>query len=198
MINTPHNPSAMVWSKEDLAALDNLLRDTDIMLISDEVYEHMVYDGAKHLSAASLSGLAERAFVVSSFGKTYHVTGWKIGYCLAPKELMAEFRKTHQFVVFTVHTPSQHAIAKYMQLGTHNFLSDFYQAKRDLFWTRSAVHVSNGRPRAAHISYRRATRICRSSRIYRRRISRCVSRVRQVWPAFLCPRFITTLQTIAS
>ena len=133
MINTPHNPSAMVWSKEDLAALDNLLRDTDIMLISDEVYEHMVYDGAKHLSAASLSGLAERAFVVSSFGKTYHVTGWKIGYCLAPKELMAEFRKTHQFVVFTVHTPSQHAIAKYMQLGTHNFLSDFYQAKRDLF-----------------------------------------------------------------
>jgi len=133
MINTPHNPSATIWSREDLAELEHLLRDTDILLISDEVYEHMVYDGARHLSAASFPGLSERAFVISSFGKTYHVTGWKIAYCLAPKELMVEFRKTHQFVVFTVHTPSQHAIAKYMQLGTHNFLSDFYQAKRDFF-----------------------------------------------------------------
>ncbi|MEP7154859.1 MAG: methionine aminotransferase [Betaproteobacteria bacterium] len=138
MINTPHNPTATVWPREDLDALDALLRDTDIMLISDEVYEHMVYDGAKHLSAASIPGLAERAFVISSFGKTYHVTGWKIAYCLAPAELMVEFRKTHQFVVFTVHTPSQHAIAKYMQLGTHNFLSDFYQAKRDLFLQKVA------------------------------------------------------------
>lgn len=136
MINTPHNPTASVWPREDLQALADLLRDTDIVVISDEVYEHMVYDGATHLSAASFPGLAERAFIVSSFGKTYHVTGWKIAYCLAPKELMAEFRKVHQFVVFTVHTPSQHAIARYMQYGTHNELSAFYQVKRDFFLDR--------------------------------------------------------------
>ncbi len=136
MINTPHNPTATVWSREDLQMLADLLRTTDIMLISDEVYEHMVYDGAKHLSVASFADLAGRAFVVSSFGKTYHVTGWKIAYCLAPKELMAEFRKAHQFVVFTVHTPSQHALAHYMKLGTHKVLSDFYQAKRDFFLAR--------------------------------------------------------------
>lgn len=106
------------------------------MVISDEVYEHMGDDGATHLSAASFPGLAERAFIVSSFGKTYHVTGWKIAYCLAPKALMAEFRKVHQFVVFTVHTPSQHAIARYMQYGTHNELSAFYQVKRDFFLDR--------------------------------------------------------------
>ena len=136
MINTPHNPTATVWSREDLLTLSDLLRGTDIMLISDEVYEHMVYDGAKHLSVASFAGLAERAFVISSFGKTYHVTGWKIAYCLAPKALMTEFRKAHQFVVFTVHTPSQHALAHYMKLGTHHVLSDFYQAKRDFFLAR--------------------------------------------------------------
>ena len=136
MINTPHNPTASVWPREDLQALADLLRDTDIVVISDEVYEHMVYDGATHQSAASFPGLAERAFIVSSFGKTYHVTGWKIAYCLAPKALMAEFRKVHQFVVFTVHTPSQHAIARYMQYGTHNELSAFYQVKRDFFLDR--------------------------------------------------------------
>ncbi len=136
MINTPHNPTATVWPREDMVALQALLRDTDIVLISDEVYEHMVYDGAKHLSVVSFPDLAERAMVISSFGKTYHVTGWKIAYCLAPKVLMTEFRKSHQFVVFTVHTPSQHAIAKYMQLGTHDLLSAFYQAKRDFFLER--------------------------------------------------------------
>ena len=141
MINSPHNPTATVWPREDFQALADLLRGTDIMLISDEVYEHMVYDGAKHLSAASFPDLAERAFVVSSFGKTYHVTGWKIAYCLAPQELMAEFRKSHQFIVFTVHTPSQHAIAHYMSLATHLTLSDFYQAKRDYF----LQHVKNSR-----------------------------------------------------
>lgn len=136
MINTPHNPTAAVWPNDDLQVLADLLRDTDIMVISDEVYEHMVYDGATHQSAASVPGLAERAFIISSFGKTYHVTGWKIAYCLAPAELMAEFRKVHQFVVFTVHTPSQHAIARYMQYGTHNQLSAFYQSKRDYFLDR--------------------------------------------------------------
>ena len=133
MINTPHNPTATCWRQEDLASLENLLRGTDIFLISDEVYEHMVFDGALHQSVARYPALAERAFVISSFGKTYHVTGWKIAYCLAPKALTTEFRKAHQFIVFTVHTPSQVAIANYMRLGTHNVLQHFYQAKRDFF-----------------------------------------------------------------
>ena len=133
MINTPHNPTATCWPREDMDALANLLRNTDIFLISDEVYEHMVFDGALHQSVARFPALAERAFVISSFGKTYHVTGWKIAYCLAPKALTAEFRKAHQFIVFTVHTPSQHAIANYMALGTHNELPHFYQTKRDFF-----------------------------------------------------------------
>jgi methionine transaminase len=136
VINTPHNPTAAVWSRQDLETLRDVLSGTDIVLISDEVYEHMVYDGARHHSVASVPELAERAYVVSSFGKTYHVTGWKIGYCLAPKALMAEFRKAHQFVVFAVHAPSQYAIANYMKLGTHLTLSEFYQAKRDFFLTR--------------------------------------------------------------
>ncbi len=93
IINTPHNPTATVWSREDLLELASILRDTNIILISDEVYEHMVFDGVPHQSVASIPELAERAFVVSSFGKTYHVTGWKIAYCLAPRELMNEFRK---------------------------------------------------------------------------------------------------------
>ena len=133
MINTPHNPTATCWPVEDMEALADLLQDTDIFLISDEVYEHMVFDGALHHSVARFPALAERAFVISSFGKTYHVTGWKIAYCLAPKELMAEFRKAHQFIVFTVHAPSQYAIASYMKLATHNELQHFYQAKRDFF-----------------------------------------------------------------
>ena len=133
MINTPHNPTATCWPAEDMQALANVLRGTDIFLISDEVYEHMVFDGALHQSVARFPALAERAFIISSFGKTYHVTGWKIAYCLAPKALTAEFRKAHQFIVFTVHTPSQHALANYMALGTHNELRHFYQAKRDYF-----------------------------------------------------------------
>ena len=133
MINTPHNPTATCWPVEDMEALADLMQDTDIFLISDEVYEHMVFDGALHHSVARFPALAERAFVISSFGKTYHVTGWKIAYCLAPKELMAEFRKAHQFIVFTVHAPSQYAIASYMKLATHNELQHFYQAKRDYF-----------------------------------------------------------------
>ncbi len=133
MINSPHNPTATVWTRQDLDALSTLLKDTNIIVISDEVYEHMVFDGGKHLSVSSHPELEERAFVISSFGKTYHVTGWKIAYCLAPRALMAEFRKVHQFVVFTVHTPSQYAIAEYMKHGTHRELSAFYQAKRDYF-----------------------------------------------------------------
>lgn len=140
IINTPHNPTATCWPAEDMNALADLLRGTDIFLISDEVYEHMVFDGAPHQSVARFAALAERAFVISSFGKTYHVTGWKIAYCLAPKGLTIEFRKAHQFIVFTVHTPSQHALANYMALGTHNDLAHFYQAKRDFFL--SAIKAS--------------------------------------------------------
>ena len=134
MINTPHNPSATVWSRADLQRLAELLAPTQALLLSDEVYEHMVFDGVAHASASSLPALAERAFVVSSFGKTYHVTGWKVGYVSAPASLMAEFRKVHQFNVFTVNTPMQHALARYMAdpqpyLG----LPAFYQRKRDFF-----------------------------------------------------------------
>lgn len=138
LINTPHNPTATTWSPAELEALAQCLRNTNVIVISDEVYEHMVFDGVPHASAASVPGLAERAFVISSFGKTYHVTGWKIAYCLAPKGLMLEFRKAHQFIVFTVHTPSQHALAAYMQLRTHEVLPQFYQAKRDHFMARVA------------------------------------------------------------
>ena len=134
LINTPHNPSGMVWSQADMQALDDLLAPTDVLVISDEVYEHMVFDGQLHHSAARFPGLAARSFIISSFGKTYHVTGWKVGYVAAPAALMGEFRKVHQFNVFTVNTPVQHALATYMAdpqpyLG----LSAFYQRKRDLF-----------------------------------------------------------------
>jgi len=137
LINTPHNPTATCWPAEDMQALADVLKGTDIVVISDEVYEHMVYDNARHESVARYPELAERAIVISSFGKTYHVTGWKVAYALAPRELTAEFRKAHQFIVFTVHTPSQHALAAYMAHGTHLQLPAFYQAKRDLF--RDAV-----------------------------------------------------------
>jgi methionine aminotransferase len=134
LINSPHNPSATVWSRADMLQLQELLVPTDILLISDEVYEHMVFDGQEHQSAARFPGLAARAFIVSSFGKTYHVTGWKVGYVAAPAPLMAEFRKVHQFNVFTVNTPVQHGLAAYMaDPQPHLQLPAFYQRKRDLF-----------------------------------------------------------------
>lgn len=134
IVNTPHNPSATVWSAEDMQRLAELLRPTDVLLIADEVYEHMVYDGARHESAARHPELAQRAFIVSSFGKTYHVTGWKIGYIAAPAALTAEFRKVHQFNVFTVNTPMQHGLAAFMADPSHHLnLPAFYQRKRDLF-----------------------------------------------------------------
>src|SRR5690606_24616954 len=109
-----HNPSGSCWSEADMRRLDELLAPTDVLLISDEVYEHMVFDGQAHQSAARFPGLAARAFVIGSFGKTFHVTGWKVGTVLAPAALMAEFRKVHQFNVFTVNTPMQHALAAYL------------------------------------------------------------------------------------
>ncbi len=134
IINTPHNPSATVWSEADMMDLQALLAPTNVLLISDEVYEHMVFDGAQHCSVTRYPGLAERAFVVSSFGKTYHVTGWKVGYVAAPAALTAEFRKVQQYTVFSVNTPMQHALASYMASpAPYLDLPAFYQRKRDLF-----------------------------------------------------------------
>jgi methionine aminotransferase len=134
LVNSPHNPSATVWSREDMLRLQDLLAPTDVLLISDEVYEHMVFDGREHQSAARFPGLAARTFIVSSFGKTYHVTGWKVGYVAAPAALTEEFRKVHQFNVFTVNTPVQHGLAAYMaDPQPHLQLPAFYQRKRDLF-----------------------------------------------------------------
>ena len=134
MINTPHNPTGTVWTAADLAELAAITRDTGIVVVSDEVYEHIVFDGRPHQSVARFPELADRSVIVSSFGKTYHVTGWKVGYVLAPRALMAEFRKVHQFNVFTVNTPVQLALADYMaDASRHLGLAAFYQEKRDFF-----------------------------------------------------------------
>ena len=133
VVNTPHNPSATIWSQAHMERLAALLRPTGVIVISDEVYEHMVFDGAQHQSVARFPELAARSIVVSSFGKTYHVTGWKVGYAAAPAALTAEFRKVHQFNVFTVNTPMQHGLAAYMAEASHLELPAFYQRKRDLF-----------------------------------------------------------------
>ncbi len=134
IINTPHNPSATVWTAAEMQTLAELLRDTSVLLISDEVYEHMVFDGAQHQSVARWPELAARSLIVSSFGKTYHVTGWKVGYVAAPAALTTEFRKVHQFNVFTVNTPMQHGLAAFMaDARPYLQLPAFYQRKRDLF-----------------------------------------------------------------
>ena len=134
LINTPHNPTGMIWDKSDLDRLAALVRNTSACILSDEVYEHMVYDGATHHSVASHPELAARSFLVSSFGKTFHVTGWKVGYVAAPPSLTKEFRKVHQFNVFAVNTPMQFGLASYLSDAQHYLnLPAFYQAKRDFF-----------------------------------------------------------------
>lgn len=134
IINSPHNPSGRVLLKEDMLQLEALIKNTDIILLSDEVYEHIIFDGAQHQSAALFPGLAQRTFITASFGKTFHNTGWKMGYCLAPKELMTEFRKVHQFNVFSVNHPTQIALAEYLKNSANYMkLGSFYQRKRDLF-----------------------------------------------------------------
>jgi methionine aminotransferase len=134
LINSPHNPSGTVWTRAEMLQLQELLAPTDVFVISDEVYEHMVFDGQLHQSAARFPGLAARSLIVSSFGKTYHVTGWKVGYVAAPAALTAEFRKVHQFNVFTVNTPMQYGLAGYMESPQPYLqLPAFYQRKRDLF-----------------------------------------------------------------
>lgn len=134
VINTPHNPSGTVLEKEDLLQLQQLVENTDILILSDEVYEHLIYDGKEHQSVARFPKLAERSLITYSFGKTFHVTGWKVGYCVAPEELMKEFRKVHQYNVFCVNHPMQWALNEYLQKPEHYLeLSAFYQEKRDYF-----------------------------------------------------------------
>lgn len=134
MVNSPHNPSGFVWSKSDLDTLADLIRDREIYVISDEVYEHITFDGRTHFSLGSHPNLYEKTFVCGSFGKTFHVTGWKIGYCIAPPALTEEFRKIHQYVTFSTVTPIQFALAEYLR-EPERYLSipAFYQKKRDLF-----------------------------------------------------------------
>ena len=134
IINTPQNPSGTVFSKDDMLKLQGILKGTNIILLSDEVYEHIIFDGEKHQSACLFPDLKSRSFVVASFGKTFHNTGWKVGYCCAPRELMQEFQKVHQFNVFCVNHPMQKALADYIEEPSHYLgLSGFYQHKRDLF-----------------------------------------------------------------
>lgn len=134
IINTPHNPSGSIFSQTDMEQLQEILKPTTIVLLSDEVYEHIIFDGEKHHSASRFKDLAARSFVCASFGKTFHVTGWKVGYCAAPAALMVEFRKVHQFAVFCVDHPVQHALANYLKNPSHYLeLNAFYQQKRDFF-----------------------------------------------------------------
>lgn len=134
IINTPHNPTGTVLSAGDLMKLEKLVENTDIIVISDEVYEHIIFDGREHQSVARFPRLAERSFIISSFGKTYHTTGWKLGYVVAPARLTQELRKVHQFLVFSVNTPMQYAFAEILQdRSLYLDLPQFYQAKRDLF-----------------------------------------------------------------
>jgi methionine aminotransferase len=134
MVNTPHNPTGSVWSMEDLDAFAEVVKGRNILIVSDEVYEHIVFDGAQHASVLLHPELRKRSFVCGSFGKTYHITGWKMGYCLAPEYLTSEFRKLHQWVTFSSATPLQYALSDYLKTPAHYLgLSDFYQKKRDLF-----------------------------------------------------------------
>ncbi len=133
ILNSPHNPSGAILGREDMAALMDIISGADILIVSDEVYEHIVFDGRRHESMTRYPELACRSFVVSSFGKTHHATGWKLSYCLAPKHLSAELQKVHQYVTFASHTPTQLAYAEFLeQKDKYLSLPDFYQAKRDL------------------------------------------------------------------
>jgi methionine aminotransferase len=134
IVNTPHNPTGTVLSNEDIAALIQIVENTNLFILSDEVYEHIVFDGLSHQSLARYPELVQRSFIISSFGKTYHSTGWKIGYCLAPELLTREFQRIHQFLTFASNTPIQYAYAEFMQRqDIYSNLSSFYQKKRDRF-----------------------------------------------------------------
>lgn len=152
IINSPHNPTGMVWGEEDLQQIHKITRNTNILILSDEVYEHLIFDEKKHLSLAEYPELKERSLIVASFGKLFHTTGWKMGYCLAPEALMKEFRKIHQFMVFSVNTPMQYAIAKYLN-EKENFddLGILFQEKRDYF--RKLISGSRFQLMDCHGSY---------------------------------------------
>jgi methionine aminotransferase len=140
IINSPHNPSGMLFSEEDMLELQRLSEKNNLLVLSDEVYEHIIFDGNIHQSASRFEALAKRSFITASFGKTFHNTGWKMGYCAAPEQLMKEFQKVHQFVVFCVNHPFQKALATYLKDADHYLkLSDFYQQKRDFF-----LHLMEG------------------------------------------------------
>jgi methionine aminotransferase len=134
ILNSPHNPTGTVFTDSDISELKHILQDTDVLILSDEVYEHIIFDGVRHESVALHPELFERSFVISSFGKTYHTTGWKIGYCLAPAPLSKEFQRVHQFLTFASNTPIQYAYAQFMKnKDVYLSLSVFYQEKRDKF-----------------------------------------------------------------
>jgi len=152
IINTPHNPTGSVLKEKDLKELDKLTRDSEIIVLSDEVYEHLIFDGEKHQSVCRYPELTSRAFVVGSFGKTFHATGWKTGFVLAPENLMDEFRKIHQFVVFAANTPIQHAIAEFLTDKTnYEDIGKFYQRKRDFFL--SLLKDAKFKPIPSHGTY---------------------------------------------
>jgi methionine aminotransferase len=142
LVNTPHNPTGTVWTADDMRELTSIVDGTDILLIGDEVYEHVIFDGRPHQSLLRFPDLRSRACVISSFGKTYHTTGWKVGYCIAPAPILAEVQRVHQFMTFTVHTPSQFAFAEFVSRDPlASTLAPFYQQKRDLF-----VQLIDGSP----------------------------------------------------
>jgi len=147
IINSPHNPTGSILSADDMLQLENLTQNTDIVILSDEVYEHLVFDQLQHESICRYPALTSKSFVIASFGKTFHATGWKMGYVLAPEKLMKEFRKAHQFNVFTVNTPIQYAIADYLKTPKHyKKLHQFYEQKRNYF----VKGVQNSRFRVIH------------------------------------------------
>ena len=152
MINTPHNPAGTILRDADMKRIADMLRGTDILLLSDEVYEHLVFDGEPHASAINYPELRARGFVIFSFGKVFHTTGWKMGYALAPKELMTEFRKVHQFNVFSANTPIQHALAEYLKEPlNYETVPGFYEDKRDRFLI--GLRTSRFEPLACEGSY---------------------------------------------
>lgn len=152
IINSPHNPTGTVLQQQDINQLLTIVNQHDIFILSDEVYEHIIFDGKPHLSMLHYEALRARSFVVSSFGKTYHCTGWKLGYCIAPPALSAEFRKIHQYVVFSTCTPMQYALAEFLKERVHYLtLSAFYQGKRDYFLQKIAA--SRFRPLACNGTY---------------------------------------------
>ncbi len=147
IINSPHNPTGYVINNADIKKLEDILYNKNIFIVSDEVYEHIVFDGKKHVSISQSEVLSKKAFVISSFGKTYHTTGWKVGYCTAPEYMMNEFRKLHQFIVFAVNTPIQYAYADILKDDSfYSGLSDFYEQKRDFFVDKISSSKFNFNP----------------------------------------------------